>query len=194
MNTRLPRTYVGRNHETLGSDILAVVKALHAPERPLGPLLAARLQQVKPEGWYPIGMLLEALEVLDAKLGTYALRNVGWELFQMTHAAQVRASVASAHALLHGFDGMYHRANRGEGIGGWRVLSFGPGRAELEKTTPHHCVMEEGILQEALRTIGVKAEVAQRECFRRGADACIYVVTSPVTDQRWSGTGLGTGA
>jgi hypothetical protein len=41
---------------------------------------------------------------------------------------------------------MYHHANRGTGIGGWKVLRFDAGYAELEKMTPHHCVMEQGIL------------------------------------------------
>lgn len=185
--TRLPRGYSGINHQTIGSDILAVLKALHSPEQALGKDLSAKLQSVKPNEWYPIGVLLEALDRLDSKLGTYALKNVGWELFKLSHADAVRQAVKSAHDLLHGFDSMYHRANRGTAIGGWRLLRFDPGHAELEKTTPHHCVMEEGILQEAMRTIGVKVEVSQRECFRKGAEACVFVVTSPITDSRWTG-------
>lgn len=182
---RKPRGYIGINHQTVGSDILSVLKALHAPEQTLGKELAARLAAVKPDGWYPIGLLLEALDKLDQKLGTYSLRNVGWELFKLSHAEALKSVATAARDVIYGIDGMYHRANRGVSIGGWKVLKFEPGHAELEKTTPHHCVMEEGILQEALRTLGVKAEVTQRECFRQGAGACIYVIRSQVTDQRW---------
>lgn len=163
------------------------MKALHAPERALGPELAARLAKVKPDAWYPIGWLLEALEAMDQRLGTYALKNVGWKLFELSHAETLKKVASSAHDVLHGFDALYHNANRGKDIGGWKVLSFTPGRAEMEKTTPHHCVMEEGIMQEALRTLGVKSEVTQRQCFRKGAESCVFVVTSPVTDDRWSG-------
>lgn len=184
---RRPRNYVGMNHETIGSDILAVMKALHAPERALGPELTARLKAVSPTGWYPIGWLLEALETMDQKLGTYALKNVGWKLFEMTHAEGLKKTTSTARELLYGFDAIYRHANRGGNIGGWKVLSFAPGEAELEKTTPHHCVMEEGILQEALRTLGIKADVSQRACFRKGADACIFVIRSPITDARWMG-------
>lgn len=184
---RLPRSYTGINHQTLGSDILAVLKALHTPESTLGPDLHGRLKAVKPDQWYPISLLLEALAALDQKLGTYALKNVGWQLFQLSHAAEFRKVASSAKDVVYGIDGMYHRANRGTGIGGWQVLRFEPGRAELEKTTPHHCVMEEGILEEALRTLGVKAEVTQRQCFRKGAESCIYVISSPLTDERWTG-------
>jgi hypothetical protein len=35
------------------------------------------------------------------------------------------------------------------------VVLFQPGKAELIKTTPHHCVMEEGILTEALLTLQI---------------------------------------
>lgn len=184
---RKPRSYIGLNHETLGSDILAVIKALHAPERALGPELTAKLKAVRPSGWYPISWLLEALEAMDQKLGTYALKNVGWKLFEMSHAENVKKVASSAHDILYGFDTIYHNANRGTSIGGWKVIAFSPGHAELDKTTPHHCVMEEGIMQEALRTIGVKAEVTQRQCFRQGAESCIFVVDSPITDARWMG-------
>ena len=187
--TAVSNSYLGLNHETIGSDILAVLKALHAPDRALGPALAQRLRAVKPDAWYPISLLLEALEALDKNLGTFALRKVGWELFQLSHAEATRQHANSARDIVYGIDGMYHRANRGAGIGGWRVLSFEPGHAELEKTTPHHCVMEEGILEEALRTVGVRADVSQKACRRKGAAACHYVITSPVTDERWTGRG-----
>src|SRR5690606_6541116 len=83
---RRPRGYVGRNHETLGSDVLAVLKAVTLPERTLGPDLARRLGAVRADRWYPIGLLLEAFEVMDAKLGDYGLHHVGWELFKLSHA------------------------------------------------------------------------------------------------------------
>lgn len=187
--TRLPKNYVGKNHETIGSDILAIRKVLHLPERTLGKELADEIAKVKPDGWYPISLLLQALEALDQKLDAYALRSVGWSLFKLSHEADVRANATSAKDICYGIDGMYHRANRGERIGGWQVLSFSPGRAELEKTTPHHCVMEEGILEEALRTMGVPAKIEQKACFRKGADACRFVITSAITDRRWSGEG-----
>jgi len=183
----LPREYVGRNHETLGSDILAVLKAVTLPERTLGPDLAKRLQAVRPDQWYPIGLLLEAFEVLAEKLGDYGLHHVGWELFKLSHADSVRANVRSAHQLLHGFHSIYRNVNRGQGIGGWKVLTFEPGLAVMEKTTPHHCKVEEGIMEEAMRTLGIRVEVNQSQCLRKGAAACHFVLRSPVTDERWNG-------
>jgi hypothetical protein len=184
---RLPKNYVGRNHETLGSDVLAILKAVSLPERTLGPDLARRLSAVRADEWYPIGLLLEAFEVMDAKLGDYGLHHVGWELFKLSHADAVRANVRSAHELLNGFDAIYKRVNRGEDIGGWNVLVLEPGHALLEKTTPHHCKMEEGLIEEAMRTLGIRVEVSQSRCFRKGADACHFVLRSPVTDERWTG-------
>ncbi len=185
--TRLPKGYLGRNHETIGSDILAISKVLHLPERALGKELAAQLAKVQPEGWYPISLLLQALEALDKKLDSYALRSVGWSLFKLSHEAGAKANAHSAKDICHGIDGMYHHANRGEHIGGWKVLVFKPGYAELEKNTPHHCVMEEGILEEALRAMGVTCKIEQTACFRKGAETCRFVITSPMTDRRWTG-------
>ena len=184
---RLPRDYVGTQHETLGSDILAVLKAVTLPERTLGAELHQRLTAVRPDRWYPISLLLEALDTLELKLGSFGLRHVGWELFKLSHAEQFRQNVTSAHQLVHGFDGLYRNLNRGQAIGGWKVLTFEPGLAVMEKTTPHHCVMEEGIIEEAMRTLGIRVEVSQRQCFRKGADACQFVLRSPITDQRWTG-------
>ncbi|MBX5481395.1 MAG: hypothetical protein IRZ16_06050 [Myxococcaceae bacterium] len=185
--TRRPRGYIGINHQTIGSDILAVLKALHLPEQTLGKAQAQALAAIEPDRWYPIAMLLDALETLDQKLDTWALRSVGWELFRLSHAEEMKKVARSARDIVYGIDGMYHRANRGSHIGGWTVLRFEPGLAELEKTTPHHCVVEEGILQEALRSLGITANVEQTRCFRRGDDACLFHLTSTVTDQRWTG-------
>ncbi len=186
-HSRRPQGYVGQNHETVGSDILAVLKALHAPEQSLGKPLADRLKVVAPQKWYPIALLLEALETLDAKLGTYALRSVGWQIYKLSHGDSIGKTAASARDIIYGIDGMYHRANHGEQIGGWKVTRFEPGLAELEKTTPHHCVVEEGILQEALRTVGVKVDIEQPQCLRRGDAMCLFRITSQVIGERWSG-------
>jgi len=88
--------------------------------------------------------------------------------------------------VLHGFDALYRSANRGDDIGGWRVVEFGAGTAKLEKTTPHHCAMEEGIVGAALQAIRTPATLAQERCMRRGADHCLFVISSFITDQRWS--------
>lgn len=185
---RLPRGYVGTDHVTIGSDILAVLKATHLPELALGEALAARVRAVKVDEWYPIDMLLDIFERLDQHLGQRGLLAMGWSIFQSSHAVAVRASgVSSARELLFGLNGLYRRANQGDQIGEWKVLRFEPGLAELEKTTPHHCVVEEGIVQEALRTVGVPAKITQTSCFRSGAASCIYVVQSAVVDERWGG-------
>ncbi len=181
--TRRPRGYVGKNHETIGSDILALVKSLKLPQLTLGKDIADRLVNVSPTGWYPIAWLLEAMETLEAKLGASALRQMGQILFRMSHADRV--APPSAKAVIHGIDAMYHHANRGDDIGGWKVLRFAPGYAELEKNTPHHCVMEEGILNAALTAAGVNAAISQSQCFRKGGDVCVYKIEVARVDARW---------
>jgi hypothetical protein len=185
MSIRRPRGYVGTHHETIGSDILAVLESLKLAEIVLGADRVERLRAVAPDGWYPIDALLEPLEFIATRLGDASLKKVGWELFRVSHEAQFRAEAKSARDLVHGIDVLYHRANRGLHIGGWQVLDFRPGHAVLEKTTPHPCVMEEGILEAGLRVLGVSGLVNQTSCFRRGADCCVFELMSTVRNERW---------
>ena len=186
---RVPRGYRGIRHETIGSDILALPDAILMPEALLGRERLTRLMRVDRDRWYPIEDLLEAFEHLDGRLGPESMRKVGYSLFALSHESAVRAVCRTARHVLHGLDGMYHRANRGDAIGGWRVLAYDDRQALLEKTTPHHCVVEEGILEAALRAIGVPATIHQTVCFRKGADACRFVVSSRVSAERWHGSG-----
>jgi hypothetical protein len=183
-----PRNYTGVDHQTIGSDILAVVAVIPVmPEKTLGKELMDRLAVVKLDGWYPIGLLLDAMDRLDERIGRFGMITMGRKLFEMSHAEQFKKVAKTAADVVYGIDGMYHHANRGKGIGGWEVEVFEPGHAELVKTTPHHCVMEEGILLEALRTLGIPTTVQQRECLRQGADHCRYILQSPITDDKWMG-------
>lgn len=181
----IPRGYVGRNHETIGSDILAVLGVVTMPEHTLGARLHRQVAAVKPDAWYPIALLLELTDELDQRLGANALRQMGRRLFELSHEAFVKDSALTGAQVIGGFDGLYRRANRGELIGGWRILSFQPGRAVMEKTTPHHCALEEGIVTAAMAAVGIPATVGQQACLRRGSDACTFVVTSFVSDGRW---------
>ena len=112
---------------------------------------------------------------------------MGRTLFKLSHEKRVLESAKSARDILYGLDAMYHFANRGERIGGWAVTAFEPGHAVLEKTTPHHCMMEQGLLSAALAAVGCPSSVEQPRCFRTGSDACVFEITSTVTDERWSG-------
>ena len=186
---RRPKGYVGRDHETIGSDILAVYRILKLPEQVLGPEDAEKLSKIDPTQWYPIGWLLDLMDRLDETLGHYGLIRMGRTLFELSHKDRVLEVAKSARDILYGIDAMYHHANRGKGIGGWTVLSFGAGHAELEKTTPHHCIMEQGLLTAGLAAVGCPGIVTQETCFRKGADVCVYSISSSLTDERWSGTG-----
>ena len=158
------------------------------PEQVLGAEEVRKLAKVEMSGWYPIEWLLDLMEKVDKELGHYGLLQMGRKLFALSHEERLVQVARSAADVIYGIDGMYHHANRGTGIGGWKVLRFDPGYAELEKTTPHHCVMEQGILSGALAAVKCPGIVSQKQCFRQGADACIYVISSSFTDERWFGS------
>ena len=184
---RRPRGYIGDGHETVGSDILAVLRTVSVPEQILGIEQTRKLSQVDPLGWYPIEWLLELMERLDQELGHDGLIRMGRALFKISHAQRVLGVAHSAADIIHGIDGMYHFANRGQSIGGWSVRCFEPGYAELDKTTPHHCAMEQGLLAAALAAVGCPSRVSQEQCFRKGAESCVFSIRSGITDRRWGG-------
>lgn len=184
---RVPEGYRGEGHETIGSDVLSILKVVAFPHMALGAELADELGRCQPEGWYPIGPLLEAMNRLELSVGRSGLMQMGRKLFRASHEARVKDVALTAADIIFGVNDMYRHANRGTDIGGWRVVQFSPGRARLLKNTPHHCAMEEGILLEALSVIGVPSMVKQNQCFRQGAPVCEYEVSSVITDQRWLG-------
>lgn len=174
-------------HETLGSDILAVMHTLKYPEQVLGRPWVERLRALEPSGWYPVGTLLELLNHLVKRSGSASLLQMGRQLFRDSHQKRLTPALSSAGDVLFGIDAMYHHANRGQNIGGWQVLRFAPGQALLRKTTPHHCSLEEGIIYEALHSIGAEVLIAQGACMQTGAEACEFEIRSPVRDHRWMG-------
>jgi hypothetical protein len=182
---RVPRGYRGIGHETVGSDILSLVDAILMPDAILGAERHARLRALDPATFYPIEDLLDAFEHIDRRLGPDSMRKIGHSIFKLSHEAGVRANCRFAADIVEGIDGMYHRANRGEDIGGWTVLELDDRHALLEKTTPHHCVVEEGILEAGMRAMGVSPRIEQRRCFRRGADACTLHISVVAGAAHW---------
>lgn len=186
MPVRRPRGYFGEDHTTLGADILAAVKILKMPEHVLGEREWKRLQTVKPDAWYPVELLLGLMEILDAHVGRYGLMQMGRKLFEASHKERVMRSARTAKDVLYAMDNIYHHGNRGSGIGGWQVLKFENGLCEIEKNTAHHCVVDQGLLTEALLAVGCACNVEQIQCFLDGAPTCIYRVTSAFVDASWS--------
>ncbi|HWB82254.1 MAG TPA: hypothetical protein VG755_45130, partial [Nannocystaceae bacterium] len=160
-----------------------------AATRLLGPLAAERLAIIEPDDWYPIEWLLEMMERIDQRVGRFALLKLGRTLFKLSHQERIAEVATCGRDIVYGIDGMYHHANRGGDIGGWKVLSFDANRAELEKTTPHHCMMEEGILSQALTAVGSPAVINQSQCFRDGADACRFTIVPAMQSAQWQPIG-----
>jgi hypothetical protein len=180
-----PRGYEEANHETIGASVLAVLHVLKAPEQVLGPETARTLRELDPKGWYPIGLLLGIMEKLERNVGHYGLVNLGRRWFELWR--RNREPLTSARDAIHGIDAMYRSANRGGQIGGWAITKLEPGYAEVEKTTPHHCVVEQGLLTAALTDAGCPSIIAQQRCVRQGADSCLYTLASTVDAERWLG-------
>ena len=183
---RRPRGYRSDDHTTLGADILAITRTLKLPEQVLGTAEWRRLQQVDPDGWYPVDWVLGLTEILEAHVGTLGLMQVGRKLFTSAHKHRVLRSAKTAKDICYALDDIYRHSNRGSGIGGFTVVKFEPGLCEIEKNSVEHCILDQGLLCEALLAIGCACNVVQTRCFRDGADTCLYRVTSAFADARWS--------
>ncbi len=180
---RPPKGYVGVNHVARGIGLLAVLEALRDPEQVLSAEQAQRLRAVRPEEWYPVEWALELMELLDAQVGRHGLQRMGRSLYPRTRLGQTPPQ--SVRQLVFGLNESYHAGNRGSQIGGWEVLRFEPGEALLEKTTVHHCAMEQGVIMGALSALGCDAEVEQTQCLRLGADSCVFSIKSTCSPELW---------
>ncbi len=162
------------------------------PAQILGAEQVKRLSAVKANDWYPIDWLLALMERIDTKLGRYGLIKMGRVLFELSHGSRTEEAPKSGYDVVYGIDDMYHYANRGEHIGGWKVLLFDDAHAVLEKSTPHHCAMEEGLLAQALASVGAPAVVTQSACFREGAPSCRFELLPRMSGPTWSGVAVST--
>lgn len=167
-----PRAYRGVGHETIGSDIIAVARTLSLPSLSLGADLFTEILTVEPNLWYPIDLLLRAMDRLAMTMTDHQLRHLGRLIYRQSHAGAPLPKTLGE--LAHGFDAMYHTANRGEGIGGWTVLTLTDREAVLEKSTPGVCVIEEGIAAEVLDAMTFPARISQSQCVRKGHDRCLF--------------------
>src|SRR5262245_26296531 len=106
MARRTLRGYMGRNHETIGSDIQAVLRSLTFPRSVLGDGLTDTIEAMGPNEWYPIATLLDLMDVLEQKLGETGLRKLGRALFKTSHEERARHVLRSARDVCYGIDGM----------------------------------------------------------------------------------------
>jgi hypothetical protein len=180
---RWPRGYVGTDHETLGSSLLSLFQICPFPDQVLGADNVGRLEKVDPRGWYGVDWFLALMDRLERFAGSDGLLHLGRKRFELSHDKRVACS--SARDVIYGIEEMYRHANRGQAIGGWQVLEFVPGFSVLEKTTPYHCSMEQGILLAGLDAVDCPVEIEQRQCFRAGADSCVYAIRALVPDSPW---------
>ena len=180
-------TYENPSHEALGSDLMAVLNTIKFPEEVLGAYWVQRLRSMNTQAWYPVQTMLELQQQVLHRGGRASLLQMGRQFFRDTHQLRIGTKLRSASDVIYGLDQMYRFANRGQNIGGWEVLCFGPGHAVLHKKTPHHCALDEGFLHEALQSVGVVVLVVQPECTLTGAKACELELCSSTRDHRWTG-------
>lgn len=184
---RQPRGYLGEGHETIGSDIIAVFEAVRDAEPTLFSHWLPLVRTIDPDGWYPIDLLLTLADVIHQRAGAAALASMGHSIFMLSHERHSSTRAASIGDLAFSADAIYRRANRGNAIGGWRVLEFAQSLAVIEKTTPHPCQFDEGIMQAGCRSLGVAVTISQRRCLLKGDDTCEFVVVGAPDEPRWMG-------
>ncbi len=179
--------YENASHETLGSDLLAVLNALKFPAEVLGKYWLERLEGIDASQWYPVAIHLELQQQVLHRGGRPSLVQMGRQQFRDSHHGRLAPVLTSAGDVLTRVDRMYRHSNRGTKIGGWELLSLSAEHATLRKNTPHHCALEEGFLHEALTSVGAVVNIAQSACVLTGAKTCELELKSQLRDERWLG-------
>lgn len=77
---------MGLQHETIGSDVIAVLDVINLPELVLGKERADALKKIEASKWYPLSTLEDPVEGLHQRVGDASLLQIGSELLRISHA------------------------------------------------------------------------------------------------------------
>ena len=85
--------YDNPSHETLGSDLLAVLNTLKFPAEVLGKYWLERLQGIEATHWYPVSIHLELQQQVLHRGGRPSLVQMGRQQFRDSHHGRLAPSL-----------------------------------------------------------------------------------------------------
>lgn len=143
----------------LGMTLLSFYRACTNLDYIIGTEMKAKLESVKPEGWYPFDWLCE-LE--SSILGAYrnpdpALRRIGEEMMYLWRESVELESGVEYLELQRECRGMHQTVQGPEAvIGRFELIEHDPQqcRAVLKSTTPFQKALEEGIISGGMKAFG----------------------------------------
>lgn len=167
--------------EVLGRAFLAILQGMDVVQARVMRMLAERgiSPPIRPEGWYPMPVLLALLQSIHEQIGPVTVKGIGRSI---PSTAPFPKDIDTLEKGLRSIDTAYNATHRGRGhIGAYRYQAGpGPRSARVVSDTPYPCDMEMGLV-EALAdqfrptdALGMRLEHAPGGCRKRGDKACTY--------------------
>ncbi len=139
-----------------------------------GVLLKVGIEDVQPDQWYDLDLVVQAFEAISNQIGNYSTTLVG---IHIGENAALPPVVTDLEQVFMSLDQAYKLNNRGPDIGGWKIERDGRDFT-FTVTTPFLCPLEKGILLGFSKRFGQPIDIRHGDLCRKEKDAaCIYHVS-----------------
>ncbi len=165
------------SQETRGTNILAVQSKIINPKMIFEGITDYNYDDVQPDKCYPMKKFTLLTDYIEEKLSVTLLKNIGTGIIPEMKKAGIFPNW-TAEEFLKAMPHVYLDANRGAGIGQWKVISEEKNHTVLENTTMHNCTLEERVLMGGLKAFGAKyMKINQTECMKKRDNRCLFDIT-----------------
>ena len=138
------------------------------------------INDIQPDGWYPMQAYLNAYRHIAEKVGPATLKMIGK---QVPELALWPPEVNSIETALTSIDVAYHMNNRGSNVGSYRFEKTGESTGKMVCHTPYPCSFDQGLVGATARKftpVGVVVTVKHDDtqpCRQTGGETCTLLVS-----------------
>lgn len=164
-----------------GGNILSMLAAM-GPFRKRGEQILQEhgINEVSPEGWYPLTAYVLSLRAIGEKMGPNTLFQIGR---QIPHHVPLPPGLDTFEKVLASFGIAFDMNHRGVKPGTITFELKNPRAATITTGTPYPCDFDRGVIagffQHLLRLRPQVEAVAGEPCKAKGGETCTYAVTLP---------------
>ncbi|HEX8700929.1 MAG TPA: hypothetical protein VF815_18940 [Myxococcaceae bacterium] len=168
--------------EVRGQGVLSLIDAMALFREHAQKILDSHgLTVVDDKQWYPLKRVLDALHLIEEKIGPNTLKAVGRNI---PGRVLLPPNITTVEQALGTLDVAYKMNHRSQGYtGSYGYLALAPRSGQIISDSPYPCSFDEGLLEgvsERFRprdSIWLRIEHDGRGCRKNGAASCTYRVT-----------------
>jgi hypothetical protein len=167
--------------EVQGQSFIAILQGMDVVQARALRMLAEQgiSPPIESEGWYPMPVLLAALQSIIEQIGPATVKGIGR---RVPSTAPFPRDIQTLEQALRSIDTAYHTTHRGRGhIGAYRYHAGpGPRSARIVSDTPYPCDLEMGLVESLADrfrppdALGMRLEHGPSSCRKRGDKDCTY--------------------